>query len=166
MTVVMDFVVVTIVFVFILTLVLALSIRTVQAYELGVVTIFGSYRRTVGPGFHVVSPIMRILRVDMRRRPVRISGFSLASPWGSVSLAPELTVQVTDAVKSVFVTQDLDGELRAIAKTTAIEVFSRAPISAKPPALMPWASSEIQAQLEAPFARFGVRVERVDLNPP
>jgi len=60
-------------FIVLLVVYVALAIKIVQQHEQGLVERFGRYRKTVGPGFHMIVPfIERMQRVDMREQVVDV----------------------------------------------------------------------------------------------
>jgi len=56
-----------------LVIYVALAIKIVQQHEQGLVERFGRYRKTVGPGFHMIVPfIEKMKKVDMREQVVDV----------------------------------------------------------------------------------------------
>ena len=65
--------VVVLAFILLLVIYVALAIKIVQQHEQGLVERFGRYRKTVGPGFHMIVPfIEKMQKVDMREQVVDV----------------------------------------------------------------------------------------------
>ncbi len=65
--------VVVLAFILLLVIYVALAIKIVQQHEQGLVERFGRYRKTVGPGFHMIVPFIEKMRkVDMREQVVDV----------------------------------------------------------------------------------------------
>ncbi len=65
--------VVVLAFIVLLVIYVALAIKIVQQHEQGLVERFGRYRKTVGPGFHMIVPFIEKMRkVDMREQVVDV----------------------------------------------------------------------------------------------
>ncbi len=65
--------VVVLAFILLLVIYVALAIKIVQQHEQGLVERFGRYRKTVGPGFHMIIPFIEKMRkVDMREQVVDV----------------------------------------------------------------------------------------------
>lgn len=60
-------------FIVLLVIYVALAIKIVQQHEQGLIERFGRYRKTVGPGFHMIVPfIEKMKKVDMREQVVDV----------------------------------------------------------------------------------------------
>ena len=60
-------------FILLLVVYVAMAIKIVQQHEQGLVERFGRYRKTVGPGLHMIVPFVeRMQRVDMREQVVDV----------------------------------------------------------------------------------------------
>jgi regulator of protease activity HflC (stomatin/prohibitin superfamily) len=101
----------------IVLILLAKSVQTVPPYAVGVVTMFGSFRRQLNPGFSVVSPLARVLRVDLRpqTRELRERTVTL-SDGTSVTTRPRLTFRVKKAPAAVFGSADYAADTVAAAE--------------------------------------------------
>ncbi|EQD28316.1 Band 7 protein, partial [mine drainage metagenome] len=51
---------------FVLLVLLARMIYTIQPYQQGIVTLLGSYKRIINPGFNIISPLATVLKIDLR----------------------------------------------------------------------------------------------------
>ncbi|MGI0154974.1 MAG: SPFH domain-containing protein, partial [Thermoplasmata archaeon] len=66
-------VIVGIVLAFIVILViLTRMIYTIQPYQQGIVTLLGSYKRMINPGFNLVSPLAQVLKIDLRTQVLEV----------------------------------------------------------------------------------------------
>lgn len=60
-------------FILLLVIYVALAIKIVQQHQQGLIERFGRYRKTVGPGFHMIVPFVeRMQKVDMREQVVDV----------------------------------------------------------------------------------------------
>lgn len=75
-------------------------VRVVDSWEKGVVLRLGRYRRTVGPGWHLVWPLMieRVITADVYARPFRLPPQSLTT---SDDIAVVVSAVVTCKVANV-----------------------------------------------------------------
>jgi len=65
--------VVVLAFIVLLVIYVALAIKIVQQHQQGLIERFGRYRKTVGPGFHMIVPfIEKMQKVDMREQVVDV----------------------------------------------------------------------------------------------
>ncbi len=65
--------VVVLAFILLLVIYVALAIKIVQQHQQGLIERFGRYRKSVGPGFHMIVPfIERMVKVDMREQVVDV----------------------------------------------------------------------------------------------
>jgi len=65
--------VVVLAFILLLVIYVALAIKIVQQHEQGLIERFGRYRKTVGPGFHMIVPfIEKMKKIDMREQVVDV----------------------------------------------------------------------------------------------
>ncbi len=65
--------VVVLAFILLLVVYVALAIKIVQQHQKGLIERFGRYRKSVGPGFHMIVPfIERMQKVDMREQVVDV----------------------------------------------------------------------------------------------
>jgi regulator of protease activity HflC (stomatin/prohibitin superfamily) len=65
--------VVVLAFIVLLVIYVALAIKIIQQHEQGLIERFGRYRKTVGPGFHMIVPFVeKMQKVDMREQVVDV----------------------------------------------------------------------------------------------
>ena len=82
-------------------------IRTIQPYEIGLVSIFGSYRGSLKPGFSLVSPVASVWRVDLRTKPQEFSmEEAKTKDLARIQVKGLYYYRVVDAVAATFKVQD------------------------------------------------------------
>jgi regulator of protease activity HflC (stomatin/prohibitin superfamily) len=88
-------------FILLLVVYVALAIKIVQQHEVGLVERFGRYRKTVGPGFHLIVPFVeRMPKVDMREQVVDVPPQEVITKDNVVVTVDAVVYyQATDAVK-------------------------------------------------------------------
>ena len=114
------------------------GVYTVQAYQEAVVTRFGGYARSVGPGlhYHLPSPIEKAELVSVTNQNKTIVGgtpdtpapdesLMLTGDENIVDLAFTVQWHVSDAAKYLFRVRDPDGAVKAVAESAMREVVGR-----------------------------------------
>ena len=88
-------------FILLLVVYVALAIKIVQQHEQGLVERFGRYRKTVGPGFHLIVPFVeKMPKVDMREQVVDVPPQEVITKDNVVVTVDAVVYyQATDAVK-------------------------------------------------------------------
>ena len=88
-------------FIVLLVVYVALAIKIVQQHEVGLVERFGRYRKTVGPGFHLIVPFVeKMPKVDMREQVVDVPPQEVITKDNVVVTVDAVVYyQATDAVK-------------------------------------------------------------------
>jgi len=88
-------------FILLLVVYVALAIKIVQQHEVGLVERFGRYRKTVGPGFHLIVPFVeKMPKVDMREQVVDVPPQEVITKDNVVVTVDAVVYyQATDAVK-------------------------------------------------------------------
>jgi regulator of protease activity HflC (stomatin/prohibitin superfamily) len=139
-------------------------IQTVRPYEQGVVTIFGSYRRLLNPGFSLVSPLAVVVRVDLRSRSETLTASNfLTRSSAPVTVGGRVDYHVTDPAKATFMTQDLAGSVRNLLRDSV--ALSLAPVTPESALASGWAITEaVRRAMEEPAGKLGVSVDRVALS--
>ena len=138
--------------------------RSIPTYAVGIVTMFGAYKRIVKPGMNIVNPLANVWTVDLRGQSRSIPPSNFPTTTGvPVIVGGSVDYHVTDAPKSFFQVPDFHvsilGEFRerlarAIA-TTPVEGFAGAG----------WQLAErVRAEVAESSAKFGVAVDRVELT--
>src|SRR5689334_10094943 len=69
-----------------LVIVVARSMYRIRPYEVGVLTMFGSYKRLLHPGLNFASPLAGVTRVDLRSRQSPLGSWSVPVIRGQVRL--------------------------------------------------------------------------------
>ena len=114
------------------------GVYTVQAYQEAVITRFGGYTRSVGPGlhYHLPVPIEKAELVSVTNQNKTVVGGSpgaeapdeslmLTGDENIVDLAFTVQWHVSDAAKYLFRVRDPDGAVKAVAESAMREVVGR-----------------------------------------
>ncbi|MCI4325374.1 MAG: hypothetical protein L3K00_05805 [Thermoplasmata archaeon] len=155
-----------VVFVVVLVLVILLlrATRAVAPYQQGVVTMFGSYRGTINPGLHFVSPLAVVLRVDLRSQSMSVRPQTLTTKdQRVVTVGAELRYRVVDPPKSVFqsvdyrasLMQETDLALQAELRNNDLTALISDPLPV---------GVRLAAAITTPATAWGVKVEAVTLR--
>ncbi len=113
-------VIVGVVLAFILLLViLTRMIYTIQPYQQGIVTLLGSYKRMINPGFNLVSPLANVLKIDLRTQVLEVPRQEVITKDNSpTNVDAIIYIKVVDAPKAIFQVQDYHMATVALAQTT------------------------------------------------
>ena len=105
---------------FILILVLLTRmIYTIQPYQQGIVTLLGSYKRMINPGFNMVSPLSQVLKIDLRTQVLDVPRQEVITKDNSpTNVDAIIYIKVVDAPKAIFQVQDYHIATVALAQTT------------------------------------------------
>ena len=102
-----DAVAVTIVGVIVLLVLLSHMTYSIQPYEAGLVSIFGSYRGMLRPGFNLVSPLANVRRVDLRTTRQDFRGEEAKTKDGArIQVVGEYYSKIVDAMAATYKVQD------------------------------------------------------------
>lgn len=114
------FVIVGIVLAFVIILVLLTRmIYTIQPYQQGIVTLLGSYKRMINPGFNIVSPLAAVLKIDLRTQVLEVPRQEVITKDNSpTNVDAIIYIKVVDAPKAIFQVQDYHIATVALAQTT------------------------------------------------
>ena len=94
-------------------------IYTVQPYQQGIVTLLGSYKRMINPGFNMVSPLSRVLKIDLRTQVREVPRQEVITKDNSpTNVDAIIYIKVVDAPKAIFQVQDFHVATVALAQTT------------------------------------------------
>ena len=90
--------------VFVLIIYVALAIKIVQQYELGLTERFGRYRMTLEPGFHMIIPFIdKVQKIDMREQVVDVPPQEVITKDNVVVTVDAVVYyQATDPVKLAY----------------------------------------------------------------
>jgi regulator of protease activity HflC (stomatin/prohibitin superfamily) len=146
----------------ILLLILLRTVHTIPPYQQGVVTLFGSDRRTLNPGFNFASPLAMVLRVDLRSRQETLPMTVYPAASGPVRLSATVTYRVVDAPRSGFPVRDLAGALVEKAKLGLADALSADATLAVDPGHSRLAAA-VADRMQSSCSPFGVRIETVTL---
>jgi len=112
---------------FVVVIVLALALKIVKEYEMGVLLRLGRLKGTRTPGLHFVIPgIDRLIRVSLRivTLPIQSQGI-ITKDNVSVDVAAVAYYRVIDAVKSVIAIENVSAAIDQIAQTTLRKVVGQ-----------------------------------------
>ena len=107
---------------------LALAVRVVKQYELGVLFRFGRLRGTRSPGLRIIIPVVDVLhRVSLRivTMPIQSQGIIITRDNVSVAVSTAAYFRIVDAVKSVVAIEDVRSAIDQIAQTTLRKVVGQ-----------------------------------------
>jgi regulator of protease activity HflC (stomatin/prohibitin superfamily) len=158
------FVAVAIIAVFAYLIVFAKGCHVIRPYQQGVVTMLGSYRQTINPGFRIVSPLATVVVVDLRPRSAVLVPFPTPTVSGQpVNVGAHVEFKVVDAARSVFQSADLTATLqRALKESLANEV---APTTLETILPSGWSIAQrTRERLVSLAAPLGVEIQRVSIT--
>ncbi len=145
-------------------IVLSLTIKTVMPYQQGVVVMLGSFRRLLSPGYHLVSPIATVQRIDLRTQVLEVPRQEVITKDNSpTNVDAIIYIKVVDSLKALFQVQDFHVATVALAQTTLRSVigdmeldeilYNRERINTR-----------LRDILDEATDRWGVRVEAVEIK--
>ncbi len=103
----------------ILLILLYRSIYTIQPYENGLVTLLGSYKKMIDPGFNLVSPLSTVMKIDLRTQVLEVPRQEVITKDNSpTNVDAIIYIKVVDAPKAIFQVQDFHIATLALAQTT------------------------------------------------
>jgi|GEM_PF-13539 regulator of protease activity HflC (stomatin/prohibitin superfamily) len=137
---------------------------SIQPYENALVTVLGSYRGFLNPGFNVVSPVARVIRVDLRTQVLEVPRQEVITKDNSpTNVDAIIYIKVVDSYSAVFRVQDYRLATVALAQTTLRSVigdmeldeilYNRERINAR-----------LRDILDEATDKWGVRVEAVEIK--
>ena len=150
-----------------LVLILVLLTRmiyTIQPYQQGIVTLLGSYKRMINPGFNIVSPLAVILKIDLRTQVLEVPRQEVITKDNSpTNVDAIIYIKVVDAPKAIFQVQDYHIATVALAQTTLRSIigdmeldeilYNRERINAR-----------LRDILDEATDKWGVRVDAVEIK--
>ena len=148
----------------ILLLIATRGIWTIQPYQQGIVTLLGSYKRMINPGFHWINPIARVLKIDLRTQVLEIPRQEVITKDNSpTNVDAIIYIKVVDAPRAIFQVQDYHVATVALAQTTLRSIigdmeldeilYNRERINTR-----------LRDILDEATDRWGVRVEAVEIK--
>ncbi len=106
-------------FFLILIVLLYRAIYTLQPYQNGIQTLYGSYKRILNPGFNVVSPLSTVMKIDLRTQVLEVPRQEVITKDNSpTNVDAIIYIKVVDAPKAIFQVQDYHVATVALAQTT------------------------------------------------
>jgi regulator of protease activity HflC (stomatin/prohibitin superfamily) len=158
------FIVLAVVIILIAMVILAKTIWTIQPYQQGIVTLFGSYKRMINPGLHFIHPLANVTRIDLRTQVLEVPRQEVITKDNSpTNVDAIIYIKVVDAPKSIFQVQDYHVATVALAQTTLRSIigdmeldeilYNRERINTR-----------LRDILDEATDRWGVRVEAVEIK--
>ncbi|HEV8050292.1 MAG TPA: SPFH domain-containing protein [Thermoplasmata archaeon] len=150
--------------VFVLLILLLRSARSIQPYQQGVVTLFGSYKRLINPGLNFINPVAAVVRMDLRTQVLEVPRQEVITKDNSpTNVDAIIYIKVVDAPKAIFQVQDYHVATVALAQTTLRSIigdmeldevlYNRERINTR-----------LRDILDEATDRWGVRVEAVEIK--
>ena len=148
----------------IVLIVLRLMAHSIQPYQQGIVTIFGSYKRVLNPGLNWVNPVARVVVVDLRTQVLEVPRQEVITKDNSpTNVDAIIYIKVVDTPKAIFQVQDYHVATVALAQTTLRSIigdmeldeilYNRERINTR-----------LRDILDEATDRWGVRVEAVEIK--
>jgi regulator of protease activity HflC (stomatin/prohibitin superfamily) len=136
----------------------------IAPYQQGIVTILGSYKRLINPGFNVVSPLATVIKIDLRTQVLEVPRQEVITKDNSpTNVDAIIYIKVVDAPKAIFAVQDYHVATVALAQTTLRSIigdmeldeilYNRERINTR-----------LRDILDEATDRWGVRVEAVEIK--
>jgi regulator of protease activity HflC (stomatin/prohibitin superfamily) len=149
---------------FIILIFLAFSVFIIQPYQLGVATVWGSYKGLLNPGFNLRTPLYKVVRVDLRTQVLEVPRQEVITKDNSpTNVDAIIYIKVVDPKNSIFQVQDYHVATVALAQTTLRSVigdmeldevlYNRERINTR-----------LRDILDESTDRWGVRVEAVEIK--
>src|SRR5579863_4510997 len=140
------------------------AIYTISPYQQGIVTRLGSYRGIINPGLSIVSPISRVVPIDLRTQVLEVPRQEVITKDNSpTNVDAIIYIKVVDPPKSIFQVQDYHVATVALAQTTLRSIigdmeldevlYNRERINTR-----------LRDILDEATDRWGVRVEAVEIK--
>jgi regulator of protease activity HflC (stomatin/prohibitin superfamily) len=103
----------------VLLVLLSRMIYTIEPYQQGIVTLLGSYKRMINPGFNMVSPLSVVRKIDLRTQVLEVPRQEVITKDNSpTNVDAIIYIKVVDAPKAIFQVQDYHIATVALAQTT------------------------------------------------
>ena len=103
----------------VILVILTRMIYTIQPYQQGIVTLLGSYKRMINPGFNLVSPLSQVLKIDLRTQVLEVPRQEVITKDNSpTNVDAIIYIKVVDAPKAIFQVQNYHIATVALAQTT------------------------------------------------
>jgi regulator of protease activity HflC (stomatin/prohibitin superfamily) len=152
-------------FILLLVVYVAMAIKIVQQHEQGLVERFGRYRKTVGPGLHMIVPFVeRMQRVDMREQVVDVPPQEVITKDNVVVTVDAVVYyQATDPVKLKYNVANFILAATKLAQTNLRNVIGDMDLDAALTS-RETINTELRAILDEATDVWGTRVVRVEIQ--
>ncbi len=148
----------------ILLFILNRMLYQIAPYQQGIVTVLGSYRKLINPGFNVVTPLAFVQKMDLRTQVLEVPRQEVITKDNSpTNVDAIIYIKVVDAPKAIFQVQDYHIATVALAQTTLRSIigdmeldeilYNRERINTR-----------LRDILDEATDRWGVRVEAVEIK--
>jgi regulator of protease activity HflC (stomatin/prohibitin superfamily) len=150
--------------IFIFIVILIRSAWSINPYQLGVVTLFGSYKRIINPGLTFLNPLAKVVRMDLRTQVLEVPRQEVITKDNSpTNVDAIIYIKVVDAPKAIFQVQDYHVATVALAQTTLRSIIGDMELDE-----VLYNRERINTRLRDILAeatdRWGVRVEAVEIK--
>ncbi|MCI4365521.1 MAG: SPFH/Band 7/PHB domain protein [Thermoplasmata archaeon] len=103
----------------VLLVLIARAIHTISPYQQGIVTVLGKYRGIINPGFNLISPIAKVVIMDLRTQVLEVPRQEVITKDNSpTNVDAIIYIKVVDPPKAIFQVQDYHIATVALAQTT------------------------------------------------
>ena len=136
-----------------------LGIRIINQYERGVVQRLGKFRKTLGPGLHIIIPyIDKLIKVDIRTTPMDVPKQEVITKDNvTVNVDAVVYFRVIDAKKAVFETTNYAYATSTFAQTALRDVTGNFDLDEL-------LSSQIKEIVDTQTDKWGIDIESVKLQ--
>ena len=154
-----------VVFLGVLVSIVPMVVRQINQYERGVLFSLGKYRRTLGPGIHVIIPIIQSLKkVDIRTKTVDLQDQeAITKDNVSTRISAVLYYKISDAAKSIIEVENFAWASSQLAETTMRTIVGEFDLD-ELLAHRDKVASKIEQIVEKTTAEWGVEVQAVELK--
>jgi regulator of protease activity HflC (stomatin/prohibitin superfamily) len=151
--------------IFVLIIYVALAIKIVQQYELGLTERFGRYRTTLEPGFHMIIPFIdKVQKVDMREQVVDVPPQEVITKDNVVVTVDAVVYyQATDPVKLAYNVANFIMAATKLAQTNLRNVIGDMDLDAALTS-REVINTELRVILDEATDVWGTRVVRVEIQ--
>ncbi|WP_276302100.1 SPFH domain-containing protein [Halorussus lipolyticus] len=145
--------------------VLASAVEIVGPYEKRALTVFGEYRKLLGPGLNIVPPLVsKTHTFDMRTQTLDVPEQEAITEDNSpVTADAVIYIRVMDAEKAYLEVEDYEKAVSDLAQTTLRAVIGDMPLD-DTLSRQKEINSRIHEELDRPTDEWGVRVESVEVQ--
>ena len=152
-------------FIIIVVFILLCSIRQINEYQRGILYTFGKFSRILGPGWHIVLPIINSYeKVDIRTKAVDVpEQEAITGDNVSIKINAVLYYKIFDASKAVLAVERFHYAVSQLAQTTMrniVGAYTLDEVLSEREKI----STEICNILDAATDPWGIKVENVELK--